>query len=382
MKTKSLRWAASLWALFIGLVVLLASSACTKQEAPPKFRGASPQGPIVLQDKFYDIAVLKDAIWVVGYYGKIVYSKDGGKTWTVQQSGTKNSLLGVSFVNGKQGWAVGESGTIICTKDGGLTWKKQTSPATSERLLQVRFIDERRGMAIGTYGVILRTTDGGATWTRVPSFREDVTLNDLAFIDDHEGWIAGEFQTILHTTDGGATWTRQHGGKNGRLFGLAFRDSKHGVAVGTQGAVLVTADGGKTWKEGRTATADTLLKVRYFGPSSLMAVGLRGAVAASADDGKTWSFVNVFNHYTWLCALTFEGEKGFFVGNAGTIFTGTSNGGWTRLGMVSPGLGYGAPPKGIRHVFCFGNLPNTLQKSNGSRHSYYHALLSQPNLPD
>src|SRR5205807_8618267 len=45
--------------------------------------------------------------------GTILFTTNGGATWTGQTSGTSNSLYGVSFVDTSHGWAVGSSGTIL-----------------------------------------------------------------------------------------------------------------------------------------------------------------------------------------------------------------------------------------------------------------------------
>ncbi|MFH0726495.1 MAG: YCF48-related protein [Pseudomonadota bacterium] len=68
--------------------------------------------------KEYDVAVSDDEnIRAVGYFGAIVHSSDGGKTWIRQQAGTATSLTGVSFVNDKEGWAVGDAGKILAGLD-------------------------------------------------------------------------------------------------------------------------------------------------------------------------------------------------------------------------------------------------------------------------
>ena len=136
----------------------------TKAEAILRITSKEADDPTIrFQDKFYDVSVRdKGNVWIVGYYGAILHSNDGGKHWSRQNSGASNSLLGVDFVNDREGWAVGELGTILHTKDGGAKWEKQQSPVPNERLLKVQFISEREGWAVGTYGVILRTLDGGA----------------------------------------------------------------------------------------------------------------------------------------------------------------------------------------------------------------------------
>ena len=50
---------------------------------------------------------------LVGDYGTIVRTTDGGNNWTIQSSGTTQTLWGVSFTDATNGTAVGENGTIL-----------------------------------------------------------------------------------------------------------------------------------------------------------------------------------------------------------------------------------------------------------------------------
>ena len=67
---------------------------------------------------------------VVGEYGTIVRTTDGGSSWTIQASGTTQTLWDVSFIDVNNGTAVGEGGTILGTTDGGNNWVTQTSGTT------------------------------------------------------------------------------------------------------------------------------------------------------------------------------------------------------------------------------------------------------------
>jgi photosystem II stability/assembly factor-like uncharacterized protein len=50
--------------------------------------------------------------WIVGYGGTILRSNDRGKTWILQDSGTKDNFYGL-FMMKKHGWAVGAKGSIV-----------------------------------------------------------------------------------------------------------------------------------------------------------------------------------------------------------------------------------------------------------------------------
>ena len=74
------------------------------------------------------------------------------------------TLNSVYFLNPQMGWVVGEYGTVIKTTDGGKTWEKLKS-GTGNTLLEVDFFDQNFGFAVGLDATILKTVDGGKTWT-------------------------------------------------------------------------------------------------------------------------------------------------------------------------------------------------------------------------
>jgi photosystem II stability/assembly factor-like uncharacterized protein len=75
-------------------------------------------------------------MWPVGI---VLHTVDGGKTWTLQSSGTENTLVSICFVDPQNGGAVGEEKTILHTADGGKTWEKQKSPVPFY-LMKVYFV--------------------------------------------------------------------------------------------------------------------------------------------------------------------------------------------------------------------------------------------------
>ena len=54
--------------------------------------------------------------WGVGKYGRIVSTKDGGKTWEIEESGVGCNLLGLDAIeegNLIKVWVVGALGTVL-----------------------------------------------------------------------------------------------------------------------------------------------------------------------------------------------------------------------------------------------------------------------------
>ncbi len=96
--------------------------------------------------------------------GTIIRTTNGGDTWAQVTGVPDNSGLGsVYFSNTNIGWVVGAYGLILKTTDGGLNWIKLVS-GSSKQLQSVRFIDNEIGWAVGAYGKILKTTNGGVTF--------------------------------------------------------------------------------------------------------------------------------------------------------------------------------------------------------------------------
>jgi photosystem II stability/assembly factor-like uncharacterized protein len=136
-------------------------------------------------------------------------------------------------------WVVGEFGTIMASDDGGRTFHQQHSPVEST-LSGVHFIDARRGWAVGIDTVILRTEDGGTTWTAQPPPIAQRSFYDV-MVRGERGWIVGNSGTVLKSGDGGATWQVEplpiQLAANW-IRSIALLPSGRGLAVGAEGLVF------------------------------------------------------------------------------------------------------------------------------------------------
>ena len=101
---------------------------------------AGPLSAGVSKDDFYAVQVVEKEAWIVGSFGTILNSKDMGESWSVQESGLKESLVDVCFVDHEHGWITGPFGIILHTEDGGLSWRRQES-GVNMMLFDVIFID-------------------------------------------------------------------------------------------------------------------------------------------------------------------------------------------------------------------------------------------------
>ncbi len=237
--------------------------------------------------------------WIVGKYGLILHTKDGGRKWEKQKSGTDQVLLGVSFADDRVGFAVGSGGVILATPDGGSSWAMQRPG--EEQLLGVQALDKTKAYAVGAFGHFFSTSDGGKTWNRykftweklIPRIIEELggniepNLNSVHFVTKDSGWIVGEFGLILNTKDGGRTWALQRAGRDlPQLCAVIFRDERRGWAIGQKGTLLWTKDGGQHWLQNDLGIKRDLYGAAFEG-ERVVFVGDR-LFLKTEDGGSTW----------------------------------------------------------------------------------------------
>jgi photosystem II stability/assembly factor-like uncharacterized protein len=190
-----------------------------------------------------------------GDFGTMIHTEDGGRTWTTQQvppevqlpesaldtgvdPGDVN-LYAMSYGDQDHLWVVGEFGTIMASDDGGRTFRQQHAPVETT-LSGVHFLDAQHGWAVGIDAVILHTDDGGATWTAQPPPIVARGFYDVIVRGQH-GWIVGNSGTVLKSVDGGATWTVEplpiQLAANW-IRSVTLTPSGRGLAVGADGLVF------------------------------------------------------------------------------------------------------------------------------------------------
>ena len=246
--------------------------------------------------------------------------------WATQQSGTRESLRGLSVVNERVVWASGSHGTFVRTIDAGTTWHADTiagAVALDFRDVQGFSADTAVVISAGSDARVYRTTDGGRSWTlRYSNRTAGVFFDGMAFWDARNGIafsdpVNGHF-LVIATSDGGRTWNEIPGDKLPQpLQGEAgFAASGTGIAtaahnhvwIGTGGGartrVLMSNDKGMSWHNADVpmltstdgsgiyslAFIDTLHGVAVGG-TYRQATGTTGNAAITSDGGRTWTAV-------------------------------------------------------------------------------------------
>lgn len=289
--------------------------------------------------------------WAVTIGDAILYTNDGGKTWTENFKiddahkaelkffkGKVAELRDVFFINEVRGWVVGKgkNSIILHTTDGGLTWTYQESglrPFTvrnpkagksvdlPKNLYSVYFATPQDGWAVGGFGTIIHTSDGGLSWERQKGGVSEI-LREVFFVDAETGWIVGRRGTILHTTSGGEgwfrPWKRQNSGTYVDLMGVNFVDKETGWAVGGR-TVFHTTNGGDTWEEQvQFSETNSLWSVYFVDRNTGWVVG-RGPIQHTEDGGKTWIAQPTNTPYGLTKIHCVDAQHCWAVGEHGTV---------------------------------------------------------------
>ena len=187
--------------------------------------------------------------YAVGAFGTFLSTSNGGATWRkhqfswdslisslIKQIGyVEPNLNGLYFVRPGVGWLVGEFGMVLHTRDGGRTWTVQRYGKDLPELFAVKFLDEHTGFAVGQQGAFIKTEDGGKNWveTRIGT----KGLYGVA-LSGKRGVIVGD-GVAWKTNDGGLYWAQSKSFPQHLWFsGIAIRGNKASV-LGQAGTLLL-----------------------------------------------------------------------------------------------------------------------------------------------
>lgn len=200
-----------------------------------------------------------NTVLAIGDFGTVIRSTDGGDSWTSITLPEDLSLpediaeiidpgdvllYGIDFPSPTLGWIVGEFGTVLKTDDGGESWVAQDTPVDTT-LFGVSFADAQRGWAVGLEEVMLQTTDGGETWEvqQIAQRRSfDLGIYNVA-VRGNIGWAVGDNGLLLRSTNAGKSWERVELPivyAANWLRDIDLNDKGEGLIVGGEGMILTT----------------------------------------------------------------------------------------------------------------------------------------------
>jgi photosystem II stability/assembly factor-like uncharacterized protein len=206
---------------------------------------------------------------------KSIYTRttDGGKTWNTKTIKLPSNisadlmlafedpvLYDVEFLDADNGYIVGEFGKIYHTTDGGETFTEQQESVMDASVIDildlptmfdVEFYDENNGMIVGLDGRVAVTTDGGEDWNFVPHNVDDFVdpFYAATILSNGQRWAVGASGQVVHSAAGDSDFSRGDLGSRVTTWmrRIRFYDDKHGWIVGGFGLIMYTDDGGETW---------------------------------------------------------------------------------------------------------------------------------------
>lgn len=187
---------------------------------------------------------------VVGAFGTLLSTSDGGRSWTrheikwdqligkiIHESGyIEPNLNAIYFSSSMKGWIVGEFGLVLHTDDGGSTWTAQRSGSDLPQLYSVKFIDDQRGWAMGQAGSLIHTTDGGKRWAAV-EINPKRDLYNIS-VDGQRAVIVGD-GIAIGSDDGGSSWKEIRLNSEDRWLSGVLVKGRSALAVGSGGTIQV-----------------------------------------------------------------------------------------------------------------------------------------------
>lgn len=276
-------------------------------------------------------APTKSVVYTLCEQGSVWATANGGATWTKNETGAKERLRAMAFLDANRGFVIGDHGLLLATDDGCKKWQAR-SLETKEHLMDVTFVGEL-GWISGFQGVLLHSADGGRTWTKQKTGTTQ-TLETVYFLDQDHGWTVGWAGTILLTTDGGKTWKSvQSDAATWSLTSVQFRDAQNGWMVGFAGQILRSHDGGLTWQAQTSPVRDWLTSI-LFDSSNRGWISYDDGFLVSEDGGGTWKAVPIEGQY-FLSKLLKVDQSLWAIGQSVALKQAAGLK-WTKIGSLVP----------------------------------------------
>lgn len=194
------------------------------------------------QMPFWYGAVLesKGVMLVTGEGGRAARSDDGGSTWRLVETGTRENLYG-SFAVEATGrlFLAGARGTLLSSDDGGATWTATKSVTDQELRRFHRDPHSNTLLCFGAHGTLLLSRDDGKSWRVIPSGTEGVLREAMTEPGTRNLLIVGGQGTLLRSTDAGRRWQKLDTHSQRHFTSIAADDAGNLVLAGERIVRLV-----------------------------------------------------------------------------------------------------------------------------------------------
>jgi len=165
--------------------------------------------------------------------------------------GSTKPLLDVWFKNANEGFVVGAYGMIFKTMDGGKSWKDWSSNVENPDRFHINAIahaGDSRLIMVGEMGLILRSMNNGDTWSKTFSPYEGSYFGVVS-LNNHQVQMAfGLRGNLARTENFGSQWRLENTGTQQSLIGGTDRRDRVAYVVGNGGSFTKGIDQGRKWQ--------------------------------------------------------------------------------------------------------------------------------------
>ncbi|MBU2874630.1 photosystem I reaction center subunit IV [Marinobacter salexigens] len=199
--------------------------------------------------------------------------------------GPVNPLLGVWFENDRHGFVVGAYGMILRTQDGGNSWSDWAPKIQNDQNFHLNSITRVTGGAlviVGEAGQIHVSVDNGTTWERRESPYEGSLFGVIGTGQVNEILAFGLRGNMLFSTDLGKSWRMVPNSAGATLNGGAVAEDGRITLVGNGGAVLMSGNGADSFREHFRSDRTGIMSVVPVSGTNLLVVGESGVKITDA----------------------------------------------------------------------------------------------------
>jgi photosystem II stability/assembly factor-like uncharacterized protein len=266
---------------------------------------------------------------------KIIYTNNGGATWTLQYTGATNntSASSVTLANStNSAWVSCYNGLLLKTTNlSGGAWVAATSPSSTSNLGSISFFDINNGIIAGTdatglFPRIYKTINGGGSWASPYYSVSEKIYTSVIFKDANNGFVAGDAGIFLKTINGGTNWEVKTAPSANMILSMSFPvDAMNGWVAGASGSIYKTPNAGTSWTSQGPGIATSFYGIQMLNTTTGWACGT-GGYFYKTTDGSTWtSSASGTSNNLW--SLFFIDANTGWITGAGGIVRKTVNGG-------------------------------------------------------
>lgn len=245
--------------------------------------------------------------WAIGHEAVILHTRDGGSNWEVQYANPYKELsdeqmdalseeefnqlprmgsplLDVWFKDEKEGFVVGAYGMLLYTRDGGVNWEDWSARLDNQdnwHLNAIGSVDGKTLYIAGEKGLLFRSDDAGSTWSMLSSPYDGSFFGLLTGPAPEQILVFGLQGHLFSSTDKGENWHEiKRPTENSLMAGVAL-DAQNLILVGNSGTILISKDGGQSFSAQTTKDRQAIVGIGKTGSGKLLMVGQGGVKLAS-----------------------------------------------------------------------------------------------------